>query len=515
MIDVTEILTHWYAGRSKSDVAASLGVDRKTVRKYVGAAEAAGVMPGGPLVSVEAWAARVREWFPELVAGELRSEVFAELAALHANIKDSMAHNTLATIHQRLRDEHGLRASLSSLRRYVAVALPEEAMRAKVTVRKDDPPPGSEAQIDYGYLGMWLDPATGRTRRVWAFVMVLACSRHLFVRPVLQMTLAAWIDAHVAAFRFFGGVPARWVPDNLKAGVIKPDLYDPLINRTYAELAVHYGAIVDPARAFHPKDKPRVERPMRYVRDSFWAGRTFSTLKEMVDAAEVWSAEVAGRRVCRPLEGATPADVFAAIERDALGALPANDFEMRAWSTPKVAPDTHIQVAGALYSVPWRLIGRTIDVRATAREIACYVDGELVKTHARIGRGRLTDWNDYPPEKVAFLQRTPAWCRHRATELGDAVGHVIGELLAGQALHHLRAAQGIIGLADRYGAARLNAACERAHAAGDGSYRTIKGILAAGLEQQEPEQPPLPSNAPAFLHGADAILNNRGQENVR
>ena len=97
---------------------------------------------------------------------------------------------------------------------------------------------------------------------MWAFVMVLSCSRHLFVQPVIKMDQTSWCASHVAAFEFFGGVPARLVPDNLKTGVDKPDLYDPKINSSYAELAAHYDRLIDPARAFKPKDKPRVERPM-------------------------------------------------------------------------------------------------------------------------------------------------------------------------------------------------------------------------------------------------------------
>jgi transposase len=135
-------------------------------------------------------------------------------------------------------------------------------------------PPG-EAQIDYGYLGRWLDPVANRIRRVWAFVIVLACSRHMFVHPVLGMDQSSWVAAHVAAWEFFGGCPHRLVSDNLKTGVIKADLYDPKLNRAYAEMAAHYGCLIDPARARKPKDKPRVERQMSYVRDSFWRGRTF------------------------------------------------------------------------------------------------------------------------------------------------------------------------------------------------------------------------------------------------
>ena len=123
VIDIVEILEHWYAGRPKLVVAQSLGVDRKTLRKYVAPAEEAGFAPGGPPVTTEEWALYVRSWFPELVVPELRSATFAECAAHHEAIKEALATNHLSTVHQRLRDEHGFGASESSLRRYVAVAL--------------------------------------------------------------------------------------------------------------------------------------------------------------------------------------------------------------------------------------------------------------------------------------------------------------------------------------------------------------------------------------------------------
>lgn len=244
---------------------------------------------------------------------------------------------------------------------------------------------------------------------------------------------------------------------------------------------------------------------MPYVRDSFWAGREFANEQSMQSAAVVWCRDVAGRRSHRGLGGAAPATVFKATEAAALLGLPARPFELAEWFTPKVAPDSHVTVAGALYSVPWRLIGRRVDVRATAVEVAVFVDGELVKTHRRVAKGRrVTDWNDYPPEKVAFLQRTPAWCRHRAAEAGPAVAELVAGLLAGQALHHLRAAQGVLSLADRYDADRLDAACRRATDVGDPSYRTVKGILAAGLERKD-DDPPGDSQAPALLHGRAAF----------
>jgi hypothetical protein len=268
------------------------------------------------------------------------------------------------------------------------------------------------------------------------------------------------------------------VPDNLKTGVAKPDLYDPKINRAYAELAAHYGVLIDPARAAKPKDKPRVERPMPYVRDSFWRGREFHSLEQMQAEAERWCSEVAGRRACRPLGGAAPAVVFAATEAAVLAPLLVRTFELASWSRPKVGPDIHIKVGPTLYSVPWTLIGQHVDVRATSTAVQVFSDGKLVKTHvAAAGKGRVTDYADYPPEKIAFHMRTPAWCRKRAEQIGPKTAEVIAELLEVNALFRLRAAQGVLTLADKHSPERLEAACAHALAVGDPTYRTIKGIL--------------------------------------
>lgn len=511
VIDVVEVLQHWHAGRSKAEVAASLGVDRGTVRKYVAQAEAEGLRPGGPPLPRDEWAAKVRTWFPALVDAKARSLTYPEINAHRERIGKLLEDVTVTTAFQRLRDEAGLEVGISSFRRYVALEFSDRVAEAQVTVLRPPVAPGSEAQIDYGYLGQWLDPATQRVRKVWAFVMVLACSRHMFVRPVLCMNQAAWTAAHVGAFEFFNGVPARLVPDNLATGVTKPDLYDPKLNRAYAELASHYGTLIDPARRQKPKDKPRVERPMPYVRDSFWRGRTWEGVAEMQIEALSWCVRVAGGRYHRFLDGAAPHAVFTTVEQPTLRPLPHLPFEGATWSRPKVAPDCHVSVGGVLYSVPWRLIGRRVDARSSERRVEIFSDTALVKTHVRAARGRQTDWGDYPPHKVAFFQRTPIWCRQQAAELGSQVAEVVGGMLGERhLLHHLRAAQGILGLADKYDPARLDAACRRAIEVGDPSYRTIRGILAAGTETADEEEATTPQ-APAHLHGPERLFNPDGR----
>ena len=508
--DIVEILMHWHAGRRMAVVARSLGVDRGTVSKYVAPAKAAGLAPGGPPLSRSQWAALVREWFPELVDLRHRSPTHDAINAHRAQIAEMLRTNTVTTVHQRLRDERGLRVGLTSFRRYVWREFPEDRARQLATPPRPEVPPGEEGQIDYEFLGTWFDPALERLRRVWAFVMVLAHSRHMFVRPVLKMDQRARVAAHVAAFSFFGGAPRRLVPDNLRTGVDRPDLYDPKLNRSYGDLAAHYGCLIDPARSGKPKDKPRVERQVPYVRDSYWRGREWRSEADMWEGAVAWCTDVAGVRSHRSLDGASPLAVFRAVEERALLPLPAAPFELATWSRPKVGQDCFVKVGKALYSVPWRHIGATVDAREGERTVEIYVDGQVVKTWERVERGKQMDHGDYPPEKVAFFMRTPVWCRKRAAELGPSVKALVEGLLEGGALYRLRQAQGVIGLASRH-EGRLDAACRRAIEVGDPAYRTVKGILAAGTELEGTPELEAP-DAPAHLHGRDALLEHLGEE---
>jgi hypothetical protein len=495
--DVVEILEHWHAGRRMGELSSSLAVDPKTVRKYVAPALSAGLAPGGPALGRDQWSALAADWFPELVDSSSRQASWPEIETHRAQIVRWLEERvTVTTIHQRLRDDAGLLASESSVRRWIHANLAEE-----------------EAQVDYGLLGRWFDPATERWRRVWGFIMVLAFSRLMFLRPVLKMDQRSWVEAHVLAFEFFGGAPLRVVPDNLKTGVITPDLYDPLINRAFAELAVHYGCLIDPARALKPRDKARVERPVPYARDSFFAGRAeeFTSMVAMQADAVRWSREVANQRRCRPLEGLAPIVVFRADEAQALLALPRSVFELASWSRPKVHPDIHVKVGKALYSVPWRYMGKQVDAKEGARTVEIFFEGALIKTHVRIEKGKQTDYADYPPEKIAFFQRNPAWCRRRAEEIGPATAAVVEMLMEVNALYRLRSAQGIVRLADKFGAERTDAACRRALEVGDPSYRTIKGILVAGTEEEGTEQVTVPM-APAHLHGAEGLFAHLGAD---
>jgi hypothetical protein len=217
---------------------------------------------------------------------------------------------------------------------------------------------------------------------------------------------------------------------------------------------------------------------------------------------------VAGRRACRPLGGAAPAAVFAAVEAGALKPLPQRRFVLATWSTPMVGPDIHVRVGKTLYSVPWAHIGRRVDARATPTVVQLFDAGQLVATHVRKPVGKQTDLAHYPPEKIAFKMRTPTWCRRRAGEVGPACVELVAGLLQVNALFRLRAAQGVLGLAGKYGPARLEKACARALEVGDPGYRTVKGILAAGTETDPPPPATGDGGAAAHLHGPSQLFAN-------
>jgi len=503
--DFVEMFRHWNAGRSQVQISEALGIDRKTIRKYVAPALAEGLQPSPGEFDEELWRARIGRWFPELMDPTVRSLSWPRIGAHHQWIAEQLGVPvTVATIAQRLRDDHGVDVSESTVRRYITAIFAEKHLEGRVTVPRGAVEPGSEAQIDYGKLGMWRDPGSGRRIAVWVFAMILSCSRALFVQPVLRMDQTSWNASHVAAFEFFGGVPARLVCDNLRTGVERSDLYDPLINLAYGELAAYYGTLIDPARARKPKDKPRVERPMPYIRDSFFAGREFTSLAQMQAEAIRWSTEVYGVHKHRGLDGQTPASVFAAIERDALMSLPPRAFESVVYSIGRVAADCHVKSGKALYSVPWRLIGQQVTARTAGDVVQIFHSGAVVATHVLHLSGRSTNFEHYPPHKIAHTLRTVMWCRTQAEQIGPGAVAVVAELSTVNAIHRLRAIQGIIRLREKYGDDRLDLACARALAVGDPGYRTVKGILVAGTEadQDPPAVVPAP---PAMLRGPDAF----------
>ncbi|MBX5465021.1 MAG: IS21 family transposase [Clostridia bacterium] len=470
-------------GLSVSEIARRTGHDRKTVRS---------VLRRGGLPK------------PRMRRGGVPRE--KKLEPFKPYLRERMAQGVFNAVV--LFDEiraRGYTGGMTVLRRFIRPFRPR-SLGLPATLRFETEP-GEQAQADFVDLRV-LDGTTHQEFILRIFEYVLGYSRVLYGEFMPSEDRLHFFRGLDHAFRATGGVPRVVLTDNASALVSRRDENgQPVFAPEYLAFARHYGFTPKACRPYRAQTKPRVERQMPYVRESLWRGDAdkLLSLEAMNQRALEWCREVAGLRI----HGTThrrPLEVFQAEEKPRLQRLPPTPWEPSTWTTAKVGPDAHCQVAGALYSVPHLLRGQRLDVRLTQKLVEFYRGEELVKVHPRRhDRGRTTDPADLPPDKVAFYERTPQWCLKRAQELGPDVLEAVRSLLAVDTLTHLRQAQGILRLEQTYGAERLNAACQRTVAFGDPRYRTVKTILARGLDQEPlPEAPPL-AKAGAYLRGREAF----------
>jgi transposase len=394
-----------------------------------------------------------------------------------------------SAIHAALRREHGFTGSYSAVVRML------RGMRASqppdVTVRLAFAP-AEAAQVDFG-AGPVLTHPDGQPRRTWAFVMTLCHSRHQYVEFVWDQTVATWLGCHRRAFEWFDGVPERVIVDNAKCAIVRACRHDPLVQRAYAECAEGYGFRIEACPPHDPQKKGIVEAGVKYLKGHFLPTRSFRDLADLNAQACVWVMAEAGVRQ----HGTTrmqPLALFE-LERPLMRRLPAATPDLGSWHRVVVHRDCHVQFDRSYYSVPFALAGKTLWLRATDCTVALYEDYRHVYTHLRSRRAaqRMTLKDHLPPQARAFFARDKAWCLQRASAVGPRCVELIERLLSDRIAERLRSAQGVLGLGSRYGAPRLEAACDRALAHDSAHFRTVKTILATGADLQ----PLAPADTPA------------------
>jgi transposase len=473
MVDIREVLRRLQAGQSARRIAREGVVDRKTAGRYAQAARACGVEPDTELddglVAEIAQRVQARPQAPP-------SEPYKLLEAHRARIEGWLrAERPLRLVRvQELLAREGVVVAYTTLRRFVHQQLGWRERQP--TVRVDDPPMGEEAQIDFGHVGhLVVDDAR---RKLWALVVTLSASRYMFVWPLLSQTTAALCEALDAAWRFFGGIPKRLVPDNMSAAIVRPDAQSPGFQRSFLEYAQARGVFIDPARVRRPQDKGRVENQIAYVRERCFDGESFTSLDDARSHAERWCRDVAGARV----HGTTrrvPREVYATEEKPHMQPAPSVPFDVPTWTRAKVHPDHHVQVAHALYSVPTAYLGQQVEVRVDHASVRIYRGSELVKLHPRVAPGkRSTDAGDYPVGKADYAMRSLERIGTQATARGPHVADFVTRLLEGPLpWTRMRAAYGLLRLCERYGDARVDALCARALAFDVLDVRRVERML--------------------------------------
>lgn len=479
---------------SAREVCRLLGMGRTTEWHYRHVLSQAGLLDGDPgdLPPLEAIKAAMKPAAAKAIAQQEVSTV----EPWRAHIEPMVARGARPrAIRDCLRLSHPeFTCSESAVKRFVARMRSEAGITAADVAIPVETGPGEIAQVDFGYVGKIYDQQAGVRRKTWVFVMTLGFSRRMFVHLVHDQRIETWLFCHVLAFEHFVGVPAVVVPDNLKAAVVRCAFAvdgSSTLNRSYVDLARYYGFLVDPAPPRSPEKKGKVEAGVKYVKTSFMAPRDLDALG--LDGAnkdlQHWLAAVADLRV----HGTTqerPLDLFEREERTAMKPLPLVRFEIVVWKQAKVHPDSHVVFERRLYSVPFRLIGQTVDIRAKGNSITIFADDERVATHSTTDKGmRSTIESHLPVERAPWRHRSHSYWQTRAIGLGTDVGKLVDAIFAGQVgLSKLRVVQSIVTHLEPFPEERRNAACRRALEYGNHSYQGIKQILLKGLDRE-----PLPA----------------------
>lgn len=503
MRQIHEVLRlKWAAGLSERQIARSLGLSRPTVAAYVRRAQVAGL--SWPLPEGLDAATLEQRLFPASATLAPTTHLVPDWATVHHELKRKGVTLFLLWQEYKATTPDGFQYS------WFCHAYRAWASKLNLVMRQTHRA-GEKLFVDYAGQGIpIINGQTGEVQEAALFIAVLGASNYTYAEATWTQSLPDWIGSHVRTFTALGGVPEIVVPDNLKAAVTRAHRYEPELNRTYADLAHHYGCAVIPARAAKPRDKAKVEVGVQ-VAERWIVARlrhhTFFTLPE-VNAAIQPLLLALNTRPFKKLLGSRQS-LFEALDRPALHLLPAQPYEYAEWKRARVNIDYHVEVDGHYYSVPYALVRQQLEVRVSARVVELFHKGTRVASHvrSRLKGHHSTVAAHMPTAHRHYVEWTPQRLIRWAADSGAATAQVVETILASRPhpQQGFRSCLGIMRLGKSYGAERLEAACRRALTIGACSYKSIESILKNGLDRTP--LPPLPA-APAPLRHA----NIRGPE---
>lgn len=369
---------------------------------------------------------------------------------------------------------------------------------------------GEKLFVDYSGLTVaWVDKTSGERHQAQIFVAVLGASNYTFIEATHDQSLQSWIISHIHAFNFFNGVPICLVPDNLKSGITKSHLYDPDVNRSFQELADHYGVAVVPARVRTPKDKSKVEVGVQGIQRWILAPLRdvqFFSVDE-INEATAPLLKAYNERPFSELEG-TRLSHYLEIDKPALKPLPPTHYSYAEWKKARAGIDYHVAIEKHYYSVPYRFIKESIDVRISASTIECFFKGNRIAIHQRRFKpGHSTIHEHMPRGHQAYAEWTPEQMHAWAKSIGPNTAELINALTS---IHKIpeqsyRSCLGILRMGKIYGNERLENAAIRALHIGAIRYKNIESILKSGLDQQ-----PLPEHSLTAAEPTPPHENLRG-----
>jgi transposase len=382
----------------------------------------------------------------------------------------ALGRNAMA-IWQDLVTEHGFAAQYASVKRFVAKLREQSGPQAHPIIVTG---PGEEAQVDYGTGPMVRDAKTGKYRRTRLFVMMLGCSRKAVRLLTFVSSSRIWAELHEQAFRRLGGAVRVIVLDNLKEGVLTPDIYDPELNPLFRDVLAHYGAVALPCRPRHPNRKGKVESGVGHAKRTPLKGLRFESLEQAQAYLDRWEERWADTRI----HGTTKRQVaqMFAEERPALLALPVEPFRYYEFGSRKVHLDGCVEVEAAYYGAPPGYVGRTVGVQWDGLFVRILdgKTGELLREHVRQQRGHhRIKQEDQPARRPLATSKLVA----RAARAGTHIGAVCEEIYRRDRQPGIRRIQGVLALTKKYGAGAVDDACSAALEIGVPNYRFVRRYL--------------------------------------
>ena len=476
----------WECGVTNRAIARSCSISHSTVGEYLQRAEAAGL--SWPLPADMDEDALFRLLFPTPAHPGAKAIPSPDWSVIHAELRKKSVTLRLLWVEYREAhsDGYGYSHFCELYRRW--------AQRLKPSMRLSHKA-GEKLFVDYaGQTVPMVDPTSGEIHPAQLFVAVLGASNYTYAEAHWSQDLPNWTGAHVRAFAFIGGVPEIVVPDNLKAGVKHPCRYEPDLNPTYHDLAQHYGIAIIPARPYKAKDKAKVEVGVQVVERWILArlrNRTFFTLPDLNQAIR----ELLDELNQRPMKhlGRSRRELFETLDQPALKPLPEQPYEFAIWKRARVNIDYHVEFERHYYSVPHTLVHKEVYLRAAQNTVEVFFNNRRVASHRRTDTpGQHTTLSEHmPPAHQHYQEWSPERFTRWAQTIGPHTTQLVQALLASRQhpQQAYRSCLGLLSLATRYGAERLEAACRRALPAGIHSYKGVKNILDAKLDQVAPEEP--------------------------
>jgi transposase len=501
MRQIFEILRLKHESRlSCRAIARACGVGVGTVSEYLRRAQRAGLAwPLPPELDEAALEARL---FAPAETG--REQVPPDLVRIHQELKRPGV--TLHLLWEEYREVHadgyGYSQYCEIYRRWAGKLKPSMRQHHRA---------GEKTFIDFsGKRPHLVDRRTGEEIPVELFVAALGASSYTYAEATPTQKLHDWVGAHTRMLEYFGGCTQLWVPDQLKSAITQPCRYEPGVNRSYQDLAAHYGAVVVPARPGKARDKAKVESMVLVAQRWILARlrhRTFFELAELNAAI----CDLLERLNGRPMQKlrVSRRELWEQLDRPALKPLPVTRYDLAQWKPCRVNIDYHVEVDHHPYSVPYQLVHESVEVRFTASVVEVYYKGRRVASHARrYDRQPSTLAEHMPSSHRAHAEWTPSRLIHWAEKTGPATGRLVAGILESRPHPEqgYRACLGLMRLGRHYGSERLEAASARAERLRSYSYRTVKNILASAQDhlpfEDEPSAPD-PTPLHANIRGAD------------